>query len=273
MNDALAELCAALNLRPVGDFEFVGQSVRLGGMRTVFGGQLLAQMVVAADRAIPEKTVKSLHAIFVRPAGLDAPLSFEVEQMHSGRLYASTTVSVSQGDRLCARALVLLDTADEEMAAHSSFPPVAAHPDKNGDRSMWGAAEMCVVDSVDLSDLSASGPPELLVWVRFEGAPTDDGINRGLLAYASEPHFFGAALRPHDGLSQSLAYTRIVPAVITHSVTYHGPPSAADWLLLHVTSPHMGRGRIFGQASIFDETGSFLASVTQENQLRPMPPA
>jgi acyl-CoA thioesterase-2 len=270
MNRALQELCAALDLSPIGDGRFAGHSVRVSGVSAVFGGQLLAQMVVAADRTVAEKTVKSMHAMFVRPAGLDTPLSFEVEVMHSGRLYSSATVSVSQEGRLCARALVLLDAADEELAAHSASPPETVHPDNGGRRSIWGAAETCTVGDVDLDDLAVSGPPELLVWVRFVGAPLDDGINRALLAYASEPYFFGAALRPHAGLSQSLAFTRIVPAVITHSVSYHAPPSAADWLLLQITSPHLGRGRIYGQASVFSEAGVFVASVAQENQLRPI---
>jgi acyl-CoA thioesterase len=272
MNQALDELCAVLALRATGEGRFVGDSVRIGEMRAVFGGQLLAQMVVAADRTVSEKSVKSLHAVFVRPAALDTPLAFEVETMHSGRLYSSVTVTISQGGRLCARALVLLDVADEELAAHSSPAPEAVHPDQGGVRSPWGAAEVCIVGDVDLDDLAASGPPELLVWTRFAGAPLGDGLNRALLAYASEPHFFGAALRPHAGLSQRLANTRIVPAVITHSVTFHAPASAAEWLLLHVTSPHLGRGRIYGQASIFNEAGVFVASVAQENQLRPMPP-
>jgi acyl-CoA thioesterase len=271
MNLALEELCAALTLRPTGEGRFAGHSVKFGELSSVFGGQLLAQVVMAADRTVPDKTVKSMHVVFVRPATLDAPLSFEVDLMHSGRLYSSATVSVLQRGRLCARALVLLDTADEELAAHSSPPPRAAHPAQGGVRSMWGAAEICIVGDVDLNDLSASGPPELQVWVRFDGAPGDDGCNRALLAYASEPYFFGAALRPHAGLSQSLANTRIVPAVITHSVTFHTAPAAAEWLLLDITSPHVGRGRIYGHASVFSETGAFVASVSQENQLRPVP--
>jgi acyl-CoA thioesterase-2 len=270
MNRALEELCAALDLQTISVGRLVGHSVPLGNMRGVFGGQLLAQMIVAADRTVPDKTVKSLHVVFVRPAGLEAPLSFDVEVMHSGRLYSSATVNVSQGDRLCGRALVLLDSPDVELAAHTSSPPEAAHPDEGGSRSMWGAAEVCVVGDVDLDELAASGPPELLLWVRFEGAPLDDGLNRGLLAYASEPYFFGAALRPHAGLSQVLAGTRLVPAVITHSVTFHGPVSAADWLLLDIASPHLGRGRIYGKASVFSEAGEFVASVSQENQLRPI---
>jgi len=270
LSSALEELCAALALEPAGDGHFAGHSARVGQMRTVFGGQLLAQMVVAAGLMVPDKTVKSLHAVFVSPAVLDKALSFEVQVMHTGRLYASTTVDVFQEHRLCARSLVLLDTADAELATHAAPSPAATHPDDGGRRSAWGAAEVSMVGDVDLDDLMASGPPELLVWARFADAPPGDGLNRGLLAYASEPFFFGAALRPHEGLSQSLAYTSIVPAVITHSVTFHAAVLASRWHLMHVTSPHLGRGRIFGCASIFDEAGALIASVSQENQLRPL---
>jgi acyl-CoA thioesterase II len=278
MNSELRELLDALELEPTGDGRFTGHSARVATMPRVFGGQLLAQIVVAAARTVPDKTVKSSHTIFVRPAELDAPLSFAVEVMHSGRLYASTTVTVSQHDRLCARALVLLDTADEELAAHAAPAPLVDHPDGSSakepgpGRRAFGAAELYVVGDVDLNELAATGPPELYVWARFPGAPPDDDLNRALLAYASEPHFFGTALRPHAGLGQALAYERVIPAVITHTVHFHAAPSAGEWLLLDVSSPHLGRGRIYGYASVFNEAGDLVASVAQENQLRPMRP-
>jgi acyl-CoA thioesterase-2 len=269
----LEELCSVLDLTPGGAGRFEAHSVKMGGLPSAFGGQLLAQIVVAADRTVPDKTVKSLHAIFVRPVELDAPMSIEVDVMHTGRLYASLTVSIVQKERLCVRGLVLLDTADVELAAHASPPPPVTHPDEAGVRSTLGVAETCVppdgdLGAGDLGDGARPGRPEMLVWVRFAGIPPDDGLNRALMAYASEPFFFGAALRPH-GSSESISSTGLVPAVITHTVTFHGPVSAAGWNLLHVTSPHVGRGRIFGHGSVFSEAGEFVASVSQENQLRP----
>jgi acyl-CoA thioesterase-2 len=264
----LEELCSVLDLTLVGEGRFEAHSVKMGDLPSAFGGQLLAQIVVAADRSVPDKTVKSLHAVFVRPVELDAPMSIEVDVMHTGRLYASLTVSVVQNERLCVRGLVLLDTADVELAAHASPPPRVPHPDEAGVRSALGAAETCVLPDGDLGDGAGPGRPEMLVWIRFGGIPPDDGLNRALVAYGSEPFFFGAALRPH-GSSESISRTGLVPAVITHTLTFHGPVSATDWNLLHITSPHVGRGRIFGHGSVFSEAGEFVASVSQENQLRP----
>lgn len=270
MDPALADLLEVLQLRARADGRYEAHHVRLEGLRTVFGGQLLAQIVIAAGHSIPDKSVKSVQAVFVSGASLDEPAILDVETMHSGRLYSSTTVSVRQGDRLCARALVLLDRADVELARHTDPMPAVDGPGAATRLSRgMGGAEMWVVGDVDLDDATATGAPELAVWVRFDGAPEDDTLSRALLAFASEPYFFGTALRPHAGLSQAMAYRGVIPSVLTHSLYFHAPYSPSRWLLFRLRSPHMGRGRIYGYGAAFTEDGDFVASINQENQLRP----
>jgi acyl-CoA thioesterase len=60
--------------------------------------------------------------------------------------------------------------------------------------------------------------------------------------------------------------------VITHSVTFHDRFLASEWLLMALSSPHVGRGRIFGTGDVFTEDGRLVASITQENQLRSIRP-
>ena len=78
------------------------------GHGVIFGGQLLAQSVVAGLMTEPGKAVKTVHTIFARSGSPDVPVEIEVDRMHSGRAMASCTVTISQGERLCARSLVLL---------------------------------------------------------------------------------------------------------------------------------------------------------------------
>jgi len=270
MHPDLDELVDTLHIQRLDDQRFTGGHATSIGGRVVFGGQLLAQMIMAAAGSVPDKTVKSLQAVFVRSASPEHPVTFDVEVMHSGRLYASTTVSVSQGDRLCARALVLLDAADVELARHAAPFPDVGGPDSAGPlRPGLGGAEMRFVGGVNLDDPDDVGPPELDVWTRFRGAPDDDALNRALLAFATEPLFFAASLRPHAGLRQAAVYSEVIPAVITHSVYFHAPVRASEWMLLHLTSPHLGRGRIYGHGSVFDVDRQLVASANQENQLRP----
>ena len=81
----------------------------------VFGGQFLAQAIVTATLRHPGKTVRSIQSIFARPGRIDAPTELAVESIHDGRTFASDTVTAWQGDRLCARFLVLLDVDEPDV--------------------------------------------------------------------------------------------------------------------------------------------------------------
>src|SRR5437588_5452478 len=107
----------ALTLEPVGPDRYRAPNVRLGA-EVVFGGQLLAQSIVAGLVGHEDKTVKTLHTIFARGASPDAPVDIAVDPMHTGRSFASSTVTISQNDRLCTRSLVLLTAHDDDLIRH-----------------------------------------------------------------------------------------------------------------------------------------------------------
>ncbi len=105
----VSDLVKVLDLEPVGEGRFRAQNFVSGQGGVVFGGQLLAQSIVAASTVDPTKEVKSIHTVFARGGAPDRPLDIEVDAMHVGRALASATVTVRQGDRLCTRSLVLLE--------------------------------------------------------------------------------------------------------------------------------------------------------------------
>src|SRR5439155_12291792 len=157
----------ALTLESVASDRYRAPNVRLGA-EVVFGGQLLAQSIVAGLLGHEDKTVKTLHTIFARGASPDAPVDIAVEPMHSGRSFASSTVTISQQDRLCTRSLVLLTADEPDLIRHADRPATPSSPDRAepGDHAP-GAWEVRVVGDVDVSDPDAVGPPELDVWTRF----------------------------------------------------------------------------------------------------------
>ena len=110
MSDS-SRLLEVLDLEETGPGRFVAQNFAEGAGNVVFGGQILAQTIVAASTVDPDKTLKSVHTIFARGADRDQPLDLEVEAMHVGRALASATVTARQGDRLCTRSLALLERA------------------------------------------------------------------------------------------------------------------------------------------------------------------
>ena len=265
----LSSLLDALDLTPA-DGGFVGGSVAEGGGQVVFGGQLLAQTIVAASRSVEGKELKSLHTVFARGARPDEPLQFEVDPMHAGRAFASTTVTVRQGGKLCTRSIALLHAPDDDLLRHAGDRPDAGKPEDWAPVGPGGLWDIRTAGDVDISD-PAAGPAELDVWVRFDGAPTDPQTGQALLAYASDGFLIGTAMRPQEGLSQADAHVRVSTTVLSQTISFHEPVDASQWLLLAHSSPYAGRGRSYGRADVWSGD-ALVASYVQENMIRAFPP-
>jgi acyl-CoA thioesterase-2 len=235
------------------------------GHGVVFGGQLLAQSLVAGSAGHEGKRAKTLHTVFARGASPEAPLDIAVEPMHTGRAFASTTVTISQGGRLCTRSLLLLTADEPDLIRHADPAPVSAAPgDEPGSRE-W---EVRIVDDVDIRDPELTGPPDLDVWTRFPGAPGDAVLDQALLAFATDGFLIGTAMRPHAGVGQAQAHVTLSTGVVSHTLTFHEPFAAADWLLLSHHSPYAGRGRSYGRADVFRADGTLVASCVQDAMIR-----
>jgi acyl-CoA thioesterase II len=190
------DLVTALDLRPLGPHTFEADNVAGGERGMVFGGELIAKMAVAAARADGAKPVKAAHGVFARTVQVDRPVRLDVDVLHTGRTFASATVSMSQRDRDCARALVLLSEPEEDIIRHAAPMPDVGGPDDAqpyGDPLSW--REIRTVDGVDILDADSVGPPELYAWMRFRGAPDDLVIAQGLLAHATASYLIGTAMR------------------------------------------------------------------------------
>lgn len=265
----IADLLASLTLEPAGDGRSTAANVA-AGPGVIFGGQLLGQSIVAASAAEPGKRVKTVHTIFARAGAPDAPVEITVDPMHSGRAMASSTVTIAQGERLVCRSLLLLTADEPDFIAHADPAPGAPGPDAARPTGGEGAWEIRVVGDADISDPDQVGPPDLDVWTRFVGAPSDPVIDQALLAYATDGFLIGTAMRPHAGVGQSQSHRTLSTGVLSHTLTFHEPFSAADWLLLSQHSTYAGRGRCYGRANVFAEDGRLVASFVQDAMIRPM---
>ena len=268
----LDELLAVLSLEPAGEGRFTAGSLDFFGGAVVFGGQLLAQSVIAGAQVDLSKEVKSIHTVFARGASTAAPLEFDVDVMQTGRAFASAAVTVRQADRICTRSIVLLSAPDPDLIRHQDAMPEVGDPlDALASTHGSGFWEVRTVGGVDIADPDAVGPAELDVWTRFPDAPADPLTNQALLAFATDGFLIGTAMRPHAGVGQSMAHLSISTSVISHTLTFHEPVVASDWLLLSHESPAAGRGRSYGRAHVFGADGTLVASFVQENMIRDFP--
>lgn len=270
------ELLGALTLEPVGPGRYRAVNVQANSFGAVFGGQLLAQSVVAGATGARAMAVKAVHTVFARGVSPAAPIDIDVEPMHDGRNFASRTVTIGQDDRLCTRSLVVLSSDEPDTIRHGDAPARPSTPDDAVPRrphAQPGAWETRVVGGVDLADPDLVGPAELDVWSRFPDAPDDAVIGQALLAYASDAFLVGTTLRPHQGLGLAVVHVTVTTGVVSHSVTFHEPFSATEWLLLSHRSPYAGRGRGHGRADVFRADGQLVASCSQDTMIRSKSPS
>ena len=270
---------AALRLEAIDERRFVAPNEGSAEIHdVVFGGQLLGQSIVAAARCHPELRVRSIQTIFARTARVSGATELHVDPMHSGRSFASHTITAWQGDRLCARSLVLLDVDEPDLIRHAPPMPDVAGPDDSADGGARGAvfpgSELRIVDDVDLYSLDAPvGSADLFLWTRFADAPDDVTINQAVLAWATDGYLIATAMRPHAGINQNAAHRTISTGVLAQTVVFHEQFTARDWLLIAHHSTAAGRGRSYGRADVFDCDGTLVASFTQTNMIRAMPDA
>lgn len=244
----------------------------LGPAPVVFGGQILAQTVVAATRSAPGKELESLHTVFVRAAAPDRPLELDVDVQQDGRTFATLSVSVHQGDRLCTRSLALLHAPEPDLIRHADAPPAVTPPDQTPARPVshpWW--DLRVVGDVDFNDPDLVGPPDVAVWSRFRDVPAEPCASQALLAFASDGFLIATAMRPHKGVGQALAHVTISTTVMAQTLSFHERFRADEWLLLAHHSPYAGRGRSYGRADVFTPGGLLVASYAQENMIRNFP--
>jgi len=273
------ELPDAFRLTPTGEQRFLATSFGDSAVRdVVYGGQLLAQMILASDQVAESKEVASIHTVFARSARVSAPLEIEVDIVHDGRTMGSHAVTVRQGDRVCAQALILRRGDGPDLIRHEPAMPEVDGPDQSPDTGQGGllapGTELRVVGGVDTWDPdSPLGPAELFVWIRLPGDADDPALAQALLAYGTDGFLIGTAMRPHAGIGQNMAHRNIATGVVSHTLTFHERIEVGTWLLMAHESPYAGRGASYGRAHVFTQDGRLLASFVQENMIRDAGPS
>ena len=98
MKPILVDLLRLLELERIEDNIFRGPSVDLGGER-VFGGQVLGQALTAASYTAGAREVHSLHAYFLLPGDMEAPIVYEVDVARDGKSFSTRRVVAIQHGR------------------------------------------------------------------------------------------------------------------------------------------------------------------------------
>ncbi|MEV3960307.1 acyl-CoA thioesterase domain-containing protein [Nocardia sp. NPDC050193] len=242
-----------------------------GTRRVVDGSQILGQSIVAAARALPGRTVRTAHALFVSAADPEVPLEFTVTAIRAGRSFASATVGVRQGVKARTHCTVLLDAPQPDLVRRDTpaGPPVAG-PESAGPEASLAlpGREVRIIDCADINDPDEVGPPAVDAWLRYDEVPAADELRRAMLAHFTGHLGISTALRPHPGLGTAQAHHTLSTAPMGIGITFHDPVRWDGWLRYHHEATFIGAGSAHIRGQISTRAGSLLASFTQDAMIR-----
>jgi acyl-CoA thioesterase len=270
----MAELPAVLRLEDLGDGRYAAPHPTDDpeGRDVVFSGQILAQMIMASDRAVESgKDVKSIHAIFARAGTYSAgPMELRLESMHSGRAWGSDTITAWQGDRLLSRSLVLLNTIEPDLMRHGPTMPDVPGPGElapDAASLVYPRVETRTVD--DAKATTPDGAPAMYFWMRYPESFDSVAANQAILSWCQPGMIIGLAMRPHaDVVNIGDAHRSVSTGVIAHTCHFHERFDIGQWLLVAQDAAYAGRGRVFGSGSVFSEDGQLLSTFAQDSMVR-----
>ncbi len=259
-------------------FTGVSQSMPLG---RVYGGQVLAQSIVAAERTIPDaRHVHSMHGYFLRPGDSAKGITFAVDRIHDGRSFSTRRTQAFQEGVPIFSMIASFQDQDpgvehqepmpEGVPAPEDLPDIEAHL-----KGLHPMSKRLFTDRpVDLRHvpspiyLSVEGDrkPSQAVWMKVRREiPDDPAIHRAALAYLSDLTIQESILRAH-GIPWAMPGLKV--ASLDHAMWWHRFGRVDEWMLYVQESPSARGGRGLATGRIYTQEGTLLASVAQEIMVR-----
>ncbi len=124
MSVPLDALLALLDLEPLEVNIYRGTNRDIGSGR-VFGGQVLAQALVAARRTVEgAREAHSLHGYFILPGDLAAPIVYFVDRLRDGSSFSTRRVTAIQHGRAIFNLSASFHVTEEGRAHQAEMPDV-----------------------------------------------------------------------------------------------------------------------------------------------------
>ena len=279
---ATAPLTETLQLERIEENLFRGVTPDAAPGR-IFGGQVIAQSLLAAYETVEARICHSLHCYFIRPGDPTVPIVFEVDRSRDGGSFTTRrVVAIQHGKQIFNLAASFKDA--EDGFKHQAEMPKGPHwselknefelaqeflKDAPEEAKRWMSRERPIeMRSADARSYFLDGPkaPVSQSWIRCRTPIGDDAhMHQVILAYASDMNLLSTAMRPHGVHWQTKGFQS---ASLDHAMCFHSPTDFNQWHLYAQDSPSASDGRGFIRGSIYAEDGTLVASVAQEGLIR-----
>ena len=284
MPSSVEELVELLDLEVIEDNLFRGRQPDTS-MQRVFGGQVLAQSLVAAVRTVPEPfACHSMHSYFLRPGDTKVPIIYDVEAIRDGRSFCTRRVAARQHGRPIFFLTANFQVPEPGLEHQDRMPEVPSpgglRPGRGRDVALQAglAAGVGRARRTPRRGLARGrhpghhAPPGALAVVDHGPAvrsPTTRSRSSPRSPTPRDMTLLPAALVPHGLFIESPG---MQAASLDHSIWFHRPFRADEWWLYDQVSPSASGGRGLALARVFSQDGHLVASVAQEGLIRVRPP-
>lgn len=280
-------LIKVLNLEQKTENEFIGISKTIGSPN-VFGGQVLAQALSAADKSIANNRVlHSLHAYFLEAGNLELPIRYLVTVMRDGGSFSTRRVTAKQGEKTIFILAASFHKKEKGHEHQIKFESTIKQPEELlswddmllqfGDflpKKMKYFLEIerpiefkptFIVNPLDQKDL----PPFSDVWFKVKGNTSGFSLalKQQILTYISDYNILNSTLYPNASTAN---FGNTQMASLDHSMWFFREFDLDDWMLYKTESPNAFGARGFARGNIYSRTGELIASVAQEGLMRPI---
>lgn len=273
-----------LNLENQSETEFLAHTPDFG-WRRIFGGQLIAQAIVAAQRTVQkDKSIHSLHCYFLRPGDPEVPIVYRVTKVRDGASFSMRIVDGFQSDRQVFTLQCSFHRAEKGLSHQSDMPQVTP-PEELDLQDMLNVSADDVIRPLkayidkerpfEFRPVSAERylnehalDPHQSVWLKLVdpiGVDDHTEYDVAMLAYISDALLIDTALFPH---STNIFDGSIQGASLDHALWFHRPFKLDDWVLYHMDSPTASGSRGLARGQLYSRRGELLVSVVQEGLIR-----
>lgn len=284
MTQAMQELLDILDLERIEHNLFRGRSHKVGWQR-VFGGQVIGQALVAAQRTVEtDRFVHSLHCYFMRPGDPQVPIVYDVDRLRDGGSFTTRRVTAIQN----GHAIFSLECSfhvDEHGLDHQMPMPLdvpapetlrtqfelleqAGHVVPETVRKFWARERPLEIRPVNVEHYTSREklPPRQNVWVRMTGpVPDDRPLQAAILAYLSDMTLLDTSTFAHGRIGFD---PELQMASLDHAMWFHRGHRLDDWLLYAQDSPNSIGSRGFSRGFLYARDGTLVASTAQEGLVR-----
>ena len=285
------DLLATLALVEVSTDVFEGKSHDYVGSR-IFGGQVLAQAVMAAAHTLDEdKPCHSLHGYFLRGGDINQPVIYQVRRLRDGRSLSAREVTAIQYKQVRGKPPV--EQVIFSMIA--SFSPMEEGLEYQEDMPVYPPPEDLLAEQdlkaeyvgkvpealkarfmrrrhIEIKPVKPRNPitpeptrPQQANWLRIRDLGVQPiAIQQALLAFSSDFYLVGTGLMSH-GIS--FMTSGLQAASIDHSMHFHRPFDLNEWLLYDMWSDTTSNAKGLNHGQ-FWQNGNLVATVQQEGLMR-----